>query len=199
MDDITNQLEDRLHDRNHVEIFGLLPSVMFMSSFSIESTTTVLVEKFQDELIDDGIHLKSELKRWYNMWKQEVQKRQQRYKDQMEIERKNKEKQALMEHRNKVDKRTKNPEKKKQRVDGKEAYKIPDPPDGFIDALEMADEDTFPNIRKLLLIGCVSPLGSCEAERADSDIRRLKTAYRSTMSSVREGNLNLIQTQRVTC
>ena len=27
-------------------------------------------------------------------------------------------------------------------IDGKQAYKIPDPPDGLIDALEMADEDT---------------------------------------------------------
>ena len=55
-------------------------------------------------------------------------------------------------------------------IDGKQAYKIPDPPDGLIDALERADEDTFPNIRKLLLISCVLPLGSCEAERAASGI-----------------------------
>ena len=90
LDDITDQLEDRLHDRNHAEIFGLLPSVMSMPSFDVESTTSAVVEKFQDELIDDGIHSKSELKRWCNMWKQEILKRQQCYKDDMEKERKKK-------------------------------------------------------------------------------------------------------------
>ena len=61
----------------------------------------------------------------------------------------------------------------------------------------MADEDFFPNIRKLLTIGATSPIGSTEAERAASGVRRLKTPYRSTMSDTREGDLNLIQLQRV--
>ena len=62
----------------------------------------------------------------------------------------------------------------------------------------MADPDSFPNIRKLLTTGCVSPIGSTEAERAASGIRRLKTPYWSTMSDSREGDLNLIQLQKVT-
>ena len=57
----------------------------------------------------------------------------------------------------------------------------------------MADPDSFPNIRTLLTIGCVSPIGSAEAEREPSGIRRLKTPYRSTMSDSREGDLNLMQ------
>ena len=57
----------------------------------------------------------------------------------------------------------------------------------------MTDPDSFPNIRKLLNIGCVSPIGSTEAERAVSGIRRLKTLYWSTVSDSREGDLNFIQ------
>ena len=67
-----------------------------------------------------------------------------------------------------------------------------------MDALEFADEDCFPSIRKLLCIGCISPIGSCEAERSASGMRRLKDAYISTMSSGGEGDLNLIQMQQVT-
>ena len=68
----------------------------------------------------------------------------QHYKDDME-------KQLLMECCNEVDNSRRNPEKKKQKVDGKVVYKMPDPSDGFIDALEVVDEDSFPGIRKLLL------------------------------------------------
>ena len=59
----------------------------------------------------------------------------------------------------------------------------------------MADSDSFLNIRALLTISCVSPIGSTEAERAASGI---KTPYRSTTSDSREGGLNLIQLQKVT-
>ena len=62
----------------------------------------------------------------------------------------------------------------------------------------MADPDSFPNIRTLLTIGCVSPIVLTKAERAASGIRRLKTSYRSTISDSREGDLNLIQLQEVT-
>ena len=49
-----------------------------------------------------------------------------------------------------------------------------------------------------MIIGYVSPINSTEAERAASGVRGLKTPYRSTMSDEREGDLNLIQLQRVT-
>ena len=72
-----------------------------------------------------------------------------------------------------------------KRADGKKAYQVVEPPDGLLDSLKLADKDLFPNIRRLLIIGCVSPIGSTEAERAASGIRRLKTPYRSTMSDIR--------------
>ena len=62
----------------------------------------------------------------------------------------------------------------------------------------MADPDSFLNIRALLTIGCVSPIGSTEAERATSGIHRLKTPYQSTMSDSKECDLNVIQLQNVT-
>ena len=56
-----------------------------------------------------------------------------------------------------------------------------EPTDSFLDATKLAYSDSFPNIRQLLTIGCISPIGSTEAERAASGVRRLKTPYRSTM------------------
>ena len=44
--------------------------------------------------------------------------------------------------------------------------------DSFIDMLKNADRDCFPNIRILLAIGCISPIGSTEAE---SSVRRKVT------------------------
>ena len=84
------------------------------------------------------------------------------------------------------------------KVDSEPAYQLPDPSDSFINALQMADPDSFPNIRTLLTTGCVSRIGSTKAERAVSGIQRLKIPYRSTMSDTREGDLNLIRLKKVT-
>ena len=65
-----------------------------------------------------------------------------------------------------------------------------------MESLEFADIAWYPNIRQLLIIGCVSPIGSTEAEQAASGIRRLKTPYR-TIRSDEEGDLNFIQLQKV--
>ena len=73
-------------------------------------------------------------------------------------------------------------QKQKLIVDGKPAYQLPEPSDSLINALQMADPDSFPNVWTLLTIGCVSPTGSTEAERAALGIRRLKTPYRYTMN-----------------
>eukprot|EP00795_Rhopilema_esculentum_P013865 gene13865-4810_t len=89
--------------------------------------------------------------------------------------------------------RKRNPEKSRLRCDGEQAYVVAEPPDSLPDALCVADRDIFHSVRRVLVIGCISPIGSCEAERAASGVRRLKTAYRSTMSSQRESDLNLIQ------
>ena len=67
--------------------------------------------------------------------------------------------------------------------------------DSLVGTLNIVDDDNYPNIPKLLEIVSVSPIGSTEAERAASGIRRLKNVYRSTMTSERQGNLNLVQLQ----
>ena len=69
--------------------------------------------------------------------------------------------------------------------------------DSFIDMLKYAHSDCFPNIRILLAIGCISLIGSTEAETAASGVRQLKTLYRATMGDKRESNLNFQQLQRI--
>lgn len=41
-------------------------------------------------------------------------------------------------------------------------------------------------------MGCVSPVGSCEAERSFSTLRRVKTHLRSTMSEERLAGLTMM-------
>ena len=139
---------------------------------------------------DDGLHFKSELVRWKRYWEKEMANRKEKSAEMEEKRRQENQRKALLYMH---DKRRRNPEKSQLRCDGRQAYVIPEPPDSLLDALRVADRDIFPSIRKLLVIGCISPIGSCEAERAASGVRRLKTAYRSTMASERESDLNLIQ------
>ena len=82
-------------------------------------------------------------------------------------------------------------------IDWKASYSVKNPPDSFFGSLEFAGIDSYSNIRQLLIIGCVSPIGSTKAERAASGIRRLKFPYRNIMSDEREGDLNLIQLQKL--
>ena len=72
-----------------------------------------------------------------------------------------------------------------------------DQPDSIIETLEFSVLDFFPNIRWLLLIVAVSPIGSTETERATSGIRKLKTSFRSTLTDRRESDLNLLQMQQI--
>ena len=163
MNDLITNFQDRMSDRNHTEIFALLPSICLSPDFDIEQSSAKLYELFKTEfnLATPLTVFRSEVKRWLKHCEDDEQKQ-------------------------------------KLRVDGKPANQLSEPSDSFINALQMAYLDSFPNIRKLLTIGCVSPIGSTEAERAASGIRRLKTPYWSTMSDSREGDLNLIQLQKVT-
>ena len=52
-------------------------------------------------------------------------------------------------------------------------------PDTMKSTLGYADEDCFPNIRILLILGCTLPITSAEAERSFSLLGRLKTHLRS--------------------
>jgi len=65
-------------------------------------------------------------------------------------------------------------------------------PDNFAEAVKQADGDFYPNIRKLLLIGCTLPVGSCEAERSFSFFRRIKTCLRNNMGETRLSALSLM-------
>ena len=55
-----------------------------------------------------------------------------------------------------------------------------------------ADEDRFPNIKALLRICCTLPVGSADAERSFSCLRRLKTYLRNRMGEDRLSSLALM-------
>ena len=65
-------------------------------------------------------------------------------------------------------------------------------PNNLLLALGACDEDTFPNIHRLLLIACTLPISSAEAERSFSLMKRIKTCTRSTMSEQRFSDLAVI-------
>ena len=65
-------------------------------------------------------------------------------------------------------------------------------PNNLLLALGACDEDTFPNIHRLLLIACTLPISSAEAERSFSLMKRIKTCTRSTMSEERFSDLAVI-------
>ena len=52
--------------------------------------------------------------------------------------------------------------KPEKRVDWKQQYRI-DPTDGLL-RTSIADYDLFPNIKKLLVIDCISPIESVEGD-----------------------------------
>ena len=51
------------------------------------------------------------------------------------------------------------------------------------------DEDMYPNIRVLLIIGCTLPVSSAEAEPPFSALRRVKSYIRNRMSDERLSGL----------
>jgi hypothetical protein len=69
----------------------------------------------------------------------------------------------------------------------------------LIDILVLCDEDIFPNIRQLILVGCTNPIGTCEAERSFSALRRIKTYLRSTMTEERLAGLTMMAVHYEEC
>lgn len=67
-----------------------------------------------------------------------------------------------------------------------------DKPGTFLDCFKVTDSDEFPNIRVLLHLGCTLPVGSCEAERSFSCLRRIKTFLRTTMGQDRLASCSLM-------
>ena len=49
MNDLITNFEDRMSDRNHTEIFALLPSICLSSGFDIEQSSAKLYELFKTE------------------------------------------------------------------------------------------------------------------------------------------------------
>ena len=50
LDDINFQLEDRLKDRNPIEVFAILPSVMFEKDYNLKITVKILLEKYHNKM-----------------------------------------------------------------------------------------------------------------------------------------------------
>ena len=65
-------------------------------------------------------------------------------------------------------------------------------PTNLVECYVKADCDVFPNINMLLRIGCALPVGSAEAERSFSALRRVRTHLRTTMSEERLAGLTLL-------
>ena len=110
------------------------------------------------------------MKQWYNFWEKKL---------------------------NSISEEIQGASKTRKKVDGKLGFTLEGPPDDISEASNFAGTDFCPNIRKLLILGATSPIGSTEAERAASGIRRLKTPYQSAMGVKRESDLNLLHLQRI--
>ena len=118
----------------------------------------------------EGAHFCSQSKQWYNF---------------------------LGKRLNNVNEQIQGASKTRKRGDDRPGFILEDSQDGIIEALNFADTDVFPNIRKLLILGATSPIESTKAERSASGIRRLKPLYRVTMGGKRESDLNLLNLQRI--
>ena len=67
-----SQLEYRLKDGNHIEIFAILPSLMFERDYNFEITVKILLENCHNEMTNEGAHFRSELKRWNKFWERKL-------------------------------------------------------------------------------------------------------------------------------
>ena len=121
-------------------------------------------------MTNEGAHILSKLKQWYNFWEKKL---------------------------NNISEKIQGSSDTSKKVDGKPGFTLEDPPDGVSEASNFTDTDFFPNIRKLLILGATSSIGSAEGERTTSGIRRLKTPYQSTMGDQRESDLNLLHLQQI--
>ena len=70
LNDINSHLQDRLQNRNHIDIFALLSSVMSMLSnnYNIDEATELLFQGYKNEMVNEGVNFSSEVRRWFNLW-----------------------------------------------------------------------------------------------------------------------------------
>ena len=74
----------------------------------------ILLEKYHNELTNEGAYFRSELKRWYIFWKEKL---------------------------NNGSEKIQEASKTRERVCGKPRFTLEDPPYGIIEALNFADAD----------------------------------------------------------
>ena len=55
------------------------------------------------------------------------------------------------------------------------------------------------NIRQLILIGCTTPIGTCQAERSFSVLRRIKSHLLSTMTEEKLTGLTMMSIHHAEC
>ncbi|XP_065667744.1 52 kDa repressor of the inhibitor of the protein kinase-like [Hydra vulgaris] len=59
-------------------------------------------------------------------------------------------------------------------------------------AIKICDENQYPNLFELQKIGCTLPVTSAECERSFSEMRRLRTWLRASMTAGRLGSLAIM-------
>ena len=74
-----------------------------------------------------------------------------------------------------------------------------DVPKKLIDVYQACDPAGFPNIHVLPQIALTLPITSCESERSFSQLKLIKTAHRSTMTTERLDSLALMKMNREIC
>ena len=67
-----------------------------------------------------------------------------------------------------------------------------DRPSTLRTAIKQCDQDFFPNMYTHFRLGCTLPVTSCENERANSALKKLKSFVRSTMGHERLFSLALM-------
>ena len=80
MDDTNSHLQGRLQDRNHIDIFALLPSVMSSNNYNIDEATELLFQGYKNEMVNEGVHFSSEVRRWFSLWSNKSSQKKQKKK-----------------------------------------------------------------------------------------------------------------------
>ena len=128
---------------------------MSSNNYNIDKATELLVQGYKDEMVNEGVHFSSEVRRWFNLWSNKSYQKKQ----------KNDTTQA--------------------HAGGQSEYMVEIPRYSFDGVLKVADVYFFLNIRKLLLTGATSTIRSSQVERTASGIIRLKTAFTNNMKDER--------------
>ena len=56
LNEINSQLQDGLQDRNHIDIYALLSSVMPSNNYNIDETAELFFQGYKNEMLNQGVH-----------------------------------------------------------------------------------------------------------------------------------------------